>query len=415
MQVPPGLRWEIGSDDPFGHHLEEITHTRLRSKFRVINVLQLSDEQRQYASDYHRAMVEPFTDNRSWYRLLRAADASWPRVFKLFENLAEISVGTCEIVDHPAPTYTHTFVLQHGRDVINEPNPMYVQDRTVNKSWASSVVLKAAPPSVRTLRLSLANLDNFSSFATVNRLLTLGYRQPPGRGLSQITRLCLMLEGIKGTHGSEDHHGETASAGVVRHWKVMLNSVKTLQHLELKNALKMSELSFSPQNLTDGLGCILDWILPDLILPQLRTLRLTEFVLDENIVPKTFAAEWPQLEYITFDDVKLMKRKKEEVLFEEGHAQHLLGKSWVTVCNAIFQRHQHAHLALNRPVSVLNDGMDHVLHPSSIRELRSMPNVELDVRPPYLGFTVQIDDDGEEFPSTSSVPVLPDAPTTALV
>jgi len=103
-------------------------------------------------------MVEPFTDNRSWYRLLRAANDSWSLVFRRFKHLEKISVGCCEILDQPSPTYTHTFVLQHGRDVLSEPYPPYIEDAAVNMGWASSIVLNAAPPTVRYLKLSMANM-----------------------------------------------------------------------------------------------------------------------------------------------------------------------------------------------------------------------------------------------------------------
>jgi hypothetical protein len=80
-------------------------------------------------------MVEPFTDNRSWYRLLRYAQSSWGQVCNRFRNLEGISVGCCEIVDQPWPTFTHTFVLQHGRNVVYEPNPIYLEDSAVNMAW----------------------------------------------------------------------------------------------------------------------------------------------------------------------------------------------------------------------------------------------------------------------------------------
>jgi hypothetical protein len=60
------LRWEIGTADAFGHNMEEITNQRLCSKFRITNPLEMTDDELQYCSDYHTAMVEPFTDNRSW-------------------------------------------------------------------------------------------------------------------------------------------------------------------------------------------------------------------------------------------------------------------------------------------------------------------------------------------------------------
>jgi hypothetical protein len=88
---------------------------------------------------------------------------------------------------------------------MEELDPPFLQDDAANIGWASSIVLKTAPSTVRSLRLGLANLDNFNSFSTVNRVLSLGYRWPhirPDLEL-EVTRLSLTLRGIAGTHGSQ--------------------------------------------------------------------------------------------------------------------------------------------------------------------------------------------------------------------
>jgi hypothetical protein len=340
----------------------------------------MSDEARQYCSDYHRALVEPFTDNRSWYRLLQAADASWGRVFKSFQNLEEISVGCCEIVDHPPPTYTYTFVLRHGKSVIEEPYPSFIEDNTVNLAWASSIVLKTAPPTVRSLRLSMANLDNFNSFATVNRLLSLSYRVPVQRRIHGVTRLSLTLRGIAGAHGSRDWHGDTGSAGAARHWKTMLNSLQDLQHLELYNSLRTDgQLHFSEDDLSNSLECILDWILPDLVLKHLRTLRLSNFHLNQSTMRKTLGGQFPCLQDLELNDIILLMMS-DDVDGDMPLIHHVSGQSWLDVCHAVLEEHPGLYITLRRPVSNINGfGTDHGLNSTYVEKISRLPGVRVDI------------------------------------
>jgi hypothetical protein len=137
-------------------------------------------------------MVEPFTNSRSWYRLVSAVGTSLGRVFKQYPNLEAISVASSKIVDHPSPTVTYAFILCHGKSVIWEPGPPFVQDDTVNTAWASLVVLRTMPPTIRSLRLSLANMDNFHSFSTVNRLIGDSNNERTTPCFSDMERSCPM-------------------------------------------------------------------------------------------------------------------------------------------------------------------------------------------------------------------------------
>ncbi|KAH7095106.1 hypothetical protein FB567DRAFT_586436 [Paraphoma chrysanthemicola] len=407
VQVPPGLRWEVGTDDPFGHHLDDQTSHRLH-RHHGVSGYQLNQEQRQYNADYHRAMVEPFTDNRSWYRLLRAADASWGQIFRRLKSLEEISVGCCDIVDQPPPTYTHTFIRQHGRDIINQPYPKFVEDATVNVAWASVLVVKAAPASVRRLQVSMANMDNFNSFATVNRLLGLSY-QGFYELSKDITRLSLTLSGIAGTHGSRDWHGETGSAFTARYWKSTLNKLANLQHLELQNDMSLNEdLMFSDMQMSDPKACILDWILPGLIVEQLRTLHLRHFLLDNATVETTFAGHWPLLEKLVFDEVLLMQREEEGINFRRNKIEHLLGKSWVDLCRALAESLPALRIILDRPTSNVNDVDDYRLHPTYLEQLSKLPQVHLIARGPY---SQMVRSPNHDIQGVIEEPLLPSVPT----
>lgn len=341
----------------------------------------MSDEARQYCSDYHRAMVEPFTDNRSWYRLLQAADASWGPVFKGFPNLEEISVGCCEIVDHPPPTSTYTFILRHGKSVIDEPHPPFVEDSTVNRAWASSIVLRTAPPTVRSLQLSMANIDNFNSFATVNRLLSLSYRVPGQRLFRGVTRLSLTVRGIAGAHGNRDWHGDTGSAGAARHWTTMLNSLPDLQSLELYNALRTdAQLHFSDEDLSSSVECILDWILPNLVLKQLRTLRLSKFHLNQDTMRKTLGGQFPSLQYLELSDIILLMMSNDASSDVADHVRHKSGQSWLHICRAVLEDRPGLQIAVNRPTSNLNGfGFDEALSPVYVEKISHLPGVHVDV------------------------------------
>lgn len=408
--MPPALRWEVGTEDPFGQHLEEIVAQRLCKKFRVQNTIQMSDKQKEYCGDYYRAMVEPFTDNRSWYRLLRTAESAWRRVFQKFVGLERISVGCCNIVDHPSPTCTYTFVFNHGRSVIEEPDPPFIEDSAVNLAWASCMVMRAAPANVQSLRLSLANMDNFNSFATINRLLGISYKSYSVSHTLKMTRICLTLQGIRGTHGSRNWAGDTGSAAVVRYWKGMLNKAYCLQHLELRNELAVSnELQFSNLERTDLHGTIIDWLLPDLSLPQLRTLRLCDFLLDENLIHKTLSGKWPRLEQIILDDIQLMMRDENGQNLTPEHIAHLQGQLWLDICRKLTEEKQGLRIALNRPVANVYDVVDFRLHPRYVQQIEQLPGVKIDMRGP---FGALVKPPKEESDSASAEPMLPNAPTT---
>lgn len=364
----------------FGQHVEDVTVRRLCAKFRVQDRRQLSDEQLDYCSDYYRAMVEPFTDNRTWYRLQRAALCSWRKIFGHFTNLTEISVGTCDILHQPPPTCTSSFVYQHGKGVIDEPYPRFAEEPTVNMAWASSLVIRTAPAHVKHLKLSMANWDNFNSFATVNRLQSLSFRSPLKNHVVNLTNLTLDIRGLAGTHGSRDWEGDTGSAGSVQHWKDMLNSIKGLQHLELRDAMStLDKFSFSSSELSVVDECILDWLLPDLVLNNLQTLCLSDFFLDVETIRTTLSGQWPVLNRIIFSDIKLMKRNKTTNSSEdETLSHHLDGKGWLDTCNALRDDHPGWFIILHRPASVGNSMYDYKFLPKYLKMLQDMSNVKLE-------------------------------------
>lgn len=274
-------------------------------------------------------------------------------------------------MDQPSPTYTNNFVLKYGRE--NLDDPLYEEDSTVNMAWASAVIMNAAPPSVRSLDLSIANMDNFNSFATVNRLLSMSHRRPLQSQMSTITRLQLTIRGIAGTHGSEDEHGDTGSAGTVRHWTKALRSLHALRHLELRDAMAIvSGLQFSDSENSDSQANILEWILPNLVLKQLRTLRLSGFTLNTDNVLKTLAGSWPRLEYLILEDICLLKVVEGGLNFELSHIAHLRGTSWVVCAHELSEVHNPARIILIRPSSSINDRADYSIASVSVESLRDL-------------------------------------------
>lgn len=370
----------------------------------------MTAEQQQYCANYHRALVEPFTDNRRWHQLFRTANNTWGQTLGLFTHVEEISVGCCERADQPRPTYTHSFLLQHGKFVTEDVQPRFVEDSTVNRAWASAVICRSAPPTVRSLRLSMANMDNFNSVATVNRLLGLSYRQV-GQSEYLLQSLSLSFRGVAGTHGDQNWHGDTGSAGSVRFWKTMLNGLSSLQHLELRNVLTIDEdFRFSEMDRSDAKACILEWLLPDLVLSQLRSLRLCDFLLDKATFEKTLSGHWPRLEHLFLDDIQLMLREESGFDCTSGHLEHLQGDSWRELCRALYDKHPGLRIELTRPVSNINDAKDHRLHPRCVEPIQRIPGVVLDLG----GFYGSLVKSPTEELNGRLVPMLPDVPTMTL-
>jgi hypothetical protein len=320
----------------------------------------------------------------SRYRLQRAAAQSWGEIFNRFCNLETISVGCCKIVDQPPPTATNTFVLQHGKSVVEEPSPPYIEDGAVNMAWASALVIKTAPTAVRDLRLSMANMDNFNTFATVNRLQSLTQRAYLSTPTTTITRLSLTIGGIAGTHGSREWKGDTGSAGSVRQWTTTLNSLEQLQHLEFHNAQDASGiLQFSQMELSDAKGCILDWILPELASRHLCTLRLCGFLLDEASIPNTLAGRWVSLQTLVLEDISLMLRY---TLNSHASGQyrigdeidHYQGKTWLNIARILTEAHPGVQIVLRRIASSINGAIDYSLHSKYIKQLEALPLVTVD-------------------------------------
>ncbi|RAR07279.1 hypothetical protein DDE82_002900 [Stemphylium lycopersici] len=334
VKVSPAIRWEVGLPNPFIFNLEEITQQRLCHRFRVSSPSEMSSSQQQYSDSYHEAMVQPFTENRRWYQLLRSANSSFGRIFAHFKNLTSISISHCERVDHPRPTATSTFVLQHGKQVIEDVHPVFVEDATVNMGWASAVILHAAPPGVKDLRLSLSNMDNFSSVAAVNRLLSLSYRHSALTAstsyLSNITRLSLSLRGVAGTHGDREWAGDTGSAGSVRFWTREINSMRQLRYLEFTNHLsEAKDIKFSDLQHSEPKASVLAWLLPRLELQELQTLALTGFVLLEKDLRDCTKGRWPRLQRLVLDGVTLTRKTSES---DDVFGEHADGAIWRAFC-----------------------------------------------------------------------------------
>lgn len=353
----------------------------------------LTNEQRQYCGHYHRALVEPFVDNRRWYVLLRNAQQSWGQVFHYFPNLQHIGVGCCERVDHPTGTYTNVFVSQFGRHVTCEAEPPFVEDPTINMAWASALVLEGAPQTVRSLQLSMANMDNFNSFATVNRLLSIVYRNSQFLSLQPplgVTELSITLRGVDGLHGELEWTGDTGSAGLLRYWKKVLGALRNLRYLEFREEVGDSpNLAFTSGEETDSNDNVVVWLLHHLKHNRLETLRLRDFFLDPDWFRDMFFTDWPNLKNIILDNTSL--RWSTEDKGQEEHEQpseitvrdHHNEKAWMRICQFLSNEYPSVNIHINQPASWGEIGGNYILLSKDVEELQRLPRVKLNVRPSY--------------------------------
>lgn len=354
----------------------------------------MNDSQRQFAADYHRAMVQPFVENRRWYSLLRNAEATWGRIFRCFPNLQEIVVGQCPLIDYPKTTSTYSFMLRHGKYIQTELEPPYREDFTVNVAWASAVVLKTAPPNVRHLHLGMANLDNFNSLATVNSLQNYVYRKidflvnnlPSG-----ITKLTVALGGVDGVHGDPDHRRDTGSAGMLRYWAKVLPSLTNLTYLQIYFVSMDWDISFTNEESTDRTDNVLYRLLRNYKPEKLQTLKLRVMELEKDRMRDMFHSHWPSLKTVIFDEIGLLKLSENDTAKIDPEEQdiikmrHLQGGGWIDLCQFLKNKYPGLQIRIHRPSSDVR--LDHgycydydereKLSPKYIEELRGMPGVSV--------------------------------------
>jgi len=387
----------------------------LCDKFEVHEPDELPEHARRYCENYHRALVEPFIDNRRWYALLRNAQASWPDIFDAFPNLQEIAVGCCERVHHPSQTYTNVFLSRHGKQAVSELRPYYLEDPTVNMGWASAVVLESVPPGLRSLQLSMANIDNLNSFATVNRLLSIVYRSSlfvasnPPLG---ITKLSITLRGVRGVHGSEPS-SDTGSAGLVQYWEKVLNLLHNLKHLEFHQHRHSDDLAlaYTDGERTNKVGNVVTMILAKLQHPQLETVRLHGFSLDEvtlmDIFRDNVVVQSPCLQTFILDNIRLacvapptyLDEVPSTYLEEDGQDvwphwnkswMRAQGEGWLNICKTITHSIAGVQIVLRDPSQNIeqhytNDGNNTscALNPAFIKYIQSVPGFQLDISDDY--------------------------------
>ncbi|KAF2176384.1 hypothetical protein K469DRAFT_723232 [Zopfia rhizophila CBS 207.26] len=324
-------------------------------------------------------MVEPFTDNRRWHKLLFCAMVTWRQVFPHLPNLEHIGVGFCGRTDHPAPTYTNTFVTRYGKWVHWDENSMFVEDASVNLAWASAIVLQTVTKTVKSLHLSMANSDNLSSFATVNRLLTNCYRLLASMPLKAITKLALDLRGPEGTHGDRNWTGRTGTAGMVGYWKAILAFMPSLAHLEIYGADQHPKYQFNDnEDSTDRKGCILDWLTTGAFY-RIESLSLRSLLVNKDTIPKIFAEEIRNLKRLHVEEVRLMT-----ILDIEGDEPPELpdttrGLAWWELGQWLSQNMSDVDVHIDRPISDVNGESQWKLHRKYIDKLSKLPGVELDV------------------------------------
>ena len=358
---------------------------RFCSKFHVQSVDEMSTEQNTYCQLYHRAMVEPFIDSMRWPRLVSSAQ-TWGRVLNSLENLETVEVGCCERVDHPWPTVTHHFVQQHGKDVVRAEQPAYVEDDTINKGWAS-LLLVTIPINALTYKLTWAQTDNLTTWATVNRLLGMGYDLASRTSIvNDMKRLTLTLEGAYGTHGSRDWQGTTGTAAGVRFWQSALNKMPNLAHLTLCNQTTPDdEKLFTGLGMTNIRGNVMDWFLPGLNPPSLRTLRLQDFAFDKATVSSTFKSMKTFLNTLILDDCILVdwEEETEGAALDEVLLLHIQGGSWADFSQDLKDHHPGRLIKLIRPLSRIHKGNEYRLHPKSVEQITRYEGVALNIGGSY--------------------------------
>jgi hypothetical protein len=402
MQVPPAIRWEINMPNEYDT-LEYTTMDRLCYKYGVSEPDELPKDARRYCENYHRALVEPFVDSRRWYSLLRNAQASWPDIFQAFPKLQEIGVGCCERVHHPPQTYTSIFVKRHGEDVLAEARPHFFEDFAVNMGWASAVVLECAPPSVQSLHLTMVNMDNFNQFATVNRLLSIVYRNSQFLTVNPplgITKLSLTLRGVRGVHGN-DTNTDTGSAGLLRYWERVLNSLRNLKHLEFfydrSSEGHYFDLAFTEGENTDISSNVVTLVLAKVKHPQLETLRLHDFGLDQATLMDIFRAnafiQSPNLQTVILNNIRLGRLQDKQDLNEFGYIltrpsdKNLIRirEGWVVACKTMVQKLPGVKFVLRDPSTDTDDigGYSFALDSALREEIQRLPGFQLDISDDY--------------------------------
>ncbi|KAF2121798.1 hypothetical protein BDV96DRAFT_639883 [Lophiotrema nucula] len=355
VKVPSAIRWEVDTHVPFDF-IDDITASRLCKSFGLTEREDMNNEQQDYCANYHRALVEPFTDNRRWYKLLSSAIQTWPQIFNQFPNVNDLSVGICERDEHPWGTSTHQFVCQYGPTVLSHPDPKFVEDPTANLAWASSIILQAAPHTVKTLGLSAANLDSLNSFSTVNRLLSMVYSRNTfldGPHLDGITSLTLDVRGVEGTHGSKDWHGDTGSIGMARYWTRVLKAMKNLKYLDIQDIL-YPDCSFTEGEESYTYACVLEWILPAIDFPKLETLRLRDSLVSRETLPKLLSRKMPSLKSVVLDEVHILL--PETIEDEGGEAEEsslFKGQTWLEACQWLTSHFPGVEVHLVRPLMTL--------------------------------------------------------------
>ncbi|KAF5844907.1 hypothetical protein GGP41_008862 [Bipolaris sorokiniana] len=349
VQVPPAIRREE-FDTGLSYTPERATRQRLYPESDDSPTPELTDEQVKYCLRYHEAMVEPFIQSWRWHPLVHCAESSFARIFSYFKNLTSISVACCERVDHPQPTCTRTFIQQTGKSAIEQETPRFVEDRTINLAWASAIIVRKAPPHVQTLQLSLANIDNYYATGTVNQILRRGYMYPEDKfpNLANLTHLTLSIRGTPGTHGHPSPPNSAATFHAVWFWKLMINQMLQLQHMELVDDFDTSPgTNFSDLDYTNHTASILPLLLPYLELGQLQVLRLHGFALQKQDLQNALTGPWPSLARVVLSGIRLMDGSDEEY----ADAEHMEGFTWLEVCQGFVDKRPGVRLELERPYS----------------------------------------------------------------
>lgn len=329
-------------------------------------------------------MVKPFTNGFRWVELLDNALYSWSHIFGRFNNVEKISVECCGRLEHPETTYTNTFLQQRGLNLEDglEYDP-WIEDSSINKAWASSLILGLHLPSVRSLDLTWANTDNLDRFTTVNRLLGTGYRSAFKGNTSHLSRLTLTIRGVKGTHGSRGWEGRTGSAAGVRFWQKALNSMPNLEFLNFVDDLTSDEeLMFTDSSMSNSNESVLEWLLPGLKAPKLRTLRFDRVLFDKSTIATLLQTVLPYLKNLVLKDANLTMANVERGSdLTESMLRHVQGKSWVDLCCSVHEIQPACRVQIICPFSNIHESYQprFRLHSKYVKELQKLEEVDIHI------------------------------------
>lgn len=246
-----------------------------------------------------------------WFLLFNHAASVSTETLHLLPNLDYVEAGICERENLPSPTMTQRFIRKYGADIVNAADPPYEISRIPNVACLSSVLVRIAPPGVKEVRVSGANLSDLREWATINRLLSFSYDLPTHLYQERIERLTLDVRGAAGIQSRTQAGLAIGSPGMCKHWRDVISMLPALKHLRLNghwsqgldtHATDPSRLHRRPRS------CLLSLLLSEttpLGSSALESLYLDNFVVDHSTLEKFVSNFAGTLKRLVFSNLTL--------------------------------------------------------------------------------------------------------------